>query len=219
MATTASVSASTTSIEMPLPQGVDFERLPVVQAPTCKYGDNGKWLAQPRTNWAPIAESVVRSWHPGEGYAPDSCAYLVRTLCAPDLDGQPGDEVIAEIRYRVPRLTIGELPSERLSCASKKRVEKGVLVALSPPNSERAEWTFVASLGHTITGPEVESGYSLAINHFVQLPRGGRGVFTHAINPGFSDEFELVLGLERGSWSFRTLASRTVPPERRRQHE
>ncbi len=218
-ATTGSISSSATTTEADALQRLEFERWPVVSTPTCNYGADGKWVTQQRVNWTPIAESVVREWEPGEGYAPDSCVYVVRTMCAPDLDDKPGDEVIAELRYRVPPVTIADVPSERPSCASKERFEKGILVVLSPPNAERAEWTFVASLGHTITGPEVEGGYSLAINHFVQLPNGGRGVFIHAINPGFSDEFESVVILDRGGRTFRTLASRVVPPARRRQRE
>ncbi len=226
-ATTALSSATATTVpsfaitttEADALQRLEFERLPVLATPSCEYGANGKWLTQPRSRFAPIAESVVRAWNPGDGHAPDSCVHLVRTHCAPDLDDQPGDEVIAEVRYFVPPMTTGDTTSAPLRCGSKERYDKGILVVLSPPSAERAEWVFKATLGWTSTGPEVEGGYSLAINHFVQLPNGRRGVFVHAINPGFSDEFEQVLEFGREDRLFRTLAPRPVPPERRRQRE
>lgn len=85
IATNTSDRSPTATPEANALEDQELDRLPVIPTPNCQYGSNGKWKTQSRALWAPIAHSVVHQWNPGDGYAPDSCVYLVRTLCGVDL--------------------------------------------------------------------------------------------------------------------------------------
>ena len=150
----------------------------------------------PRGSWKPILSAVRRHWEGEASYVP-GCVSQVTLLCAPDLDGVPGTEALAQIDYHI--LINGES-----NCATKRldnMWQMSVLVALSPPG-QRANWSVRGFVGY----PRFEAdngGTETSVLGFVRLP--SREVALHTSD--YSDPgdcgpgtFENVVVLRKGKW-------------------
>lgn len=193
---------------------LNFDGLPPVAAAACAGGGHKAFVPQPRSLWAPIVNAVRSAWPERDEYPPNSCIRGVRTRCAPDLDGKPGTELLAEISYRLVQDGVPERERPlRPSCASDQRVPQAVVVALSPPTPERREWLSLGIVGYAVRGIG-EGGTVIRLKRFVRLPQGAVAVHARAFTEGFSEQEEVLLTYPEASGTWRTVSTRRLPDAR-----
>jgi len=175
-----------------LPLDADFNGLPVIAPAECGAGGARTFVPLPRQRWIAVLDAAAGAWPVGL-YMPRECVRTVRARCAPDLDGRPGPETLIEIAYRVPiDGVIATAQPFYPSCSSKERSDETVIVAMSSPVAPASAWTFSGIVGFARHGTG-EGGLDLTILSFVRLPNGTTGVHAHAVQPGFSMRYDLVL--------------------------
>jgi hypothetical protein len=130
------------------------------------------------------------------------------------LDGKPGTEVLAEISYRLVQDGVSEIERPLSpSCASGQRVPQAVIVALSPPTSERREWLSLGIVGFAVRGIG-EGGTVIRPKRFVRLPDGAIAVHARAFDEGFSAQTEVLLTYAEEGGTWRTASTRRLPDAR-----
>jgi hypothetical protein len=190
---------------------LDFESLPSIAAPPCSQGNRNGFRPSPANEWKRLLEPIQRGWHPGDGYAPAACIRSVRTRCAPDLDGTPGDEVLVEVSYRVPQVHWTDDGKEvHPSCTARDWVwDLTAIVALRPPVANTTDWAFRGVVGFAVRATG-EGAREIRFRRFVRLPDGRAGVFARSLTPGFSEEDDVILVYDQDSWAWPVATSRRV---------
>ena len=151
---------------------MDFDSLPPAITGACPHGDP-KWRAWSRGAWKPLLAGARRIWTEAEGneYSPRSCVESVAVSCAPDLDGDGGDEVLATISYRI--LLNGEQRCHAKD--SNGYWDMTALVALSPPAAGASEWVPKGLVGYPRFTAD-NGGAETEVTGFVRLPSGEVGL-------------------------------------------
>jgi hypothetical protein len=191
---------------------LDLDHLPSVTPAQCSEGGAGvSRPALPAVRKA-VLQTIQAGWPEQDDYSPRGCKCmgLVQVACGPDLDGAPGNEVLAEVSYRIPQEGVSETESPlRPTCSSNERVDQTVVVALSPPAPDRPGWTLLGVVGFSVRGAG-EGGTVIKRKRFLRLPDGTTGIYARAFTPGFTDQNDVVLVYSKDDWHWRTAALRPV---------
>jgi hypothetical protein len=156
---------------------LDFESLPPVVSDACPESAPGQSRPLPRTSWPPVLDAIKRAWpaNPGGGEIPgperSPCITQIRLSCAPNLDGLPDRDILAEISYRF-------LLNSEKNCATKNLLDvwdMKAVVTLSPPAADRKTWKPRGIVGYPQCMADVCPGYD-TITGFVLLPSGEVGI-------------------------------------------
>ncbi len=130
----------------------------------------------------------------------------IRLSCAPDLDGAPGAELLAEIEYYIYRTECSSPEPNGLSWSSSLAI-----VALSPAKAG-SDWKAHGLLGYrAFDASGIEGGARLEIAGFSRMPSGETAVRARALTDagdcggGVVDQ---LLLLSSDDW--RVVAARTV---------
>lgn len=205
--------ATTTKPPRAEASSLDPERLPRLTPAPCREGGTTAFRAAPRDRAEAILDAIRRAWPEREPYVPRTCIGAVRTRCAPDLDGKPGNEVLAEVPHRVLVDGVNDSGAPvRGTCTSKEWAwDQTLLVALTPPAADGGEWTCLGVVGYSVNAAG-EGGTTIRIDDFVRLPDGRTGVSARARTPGFTDEHSIVLVPSQEDWFWRTAVTHRVDP-------
>jgi hypothetical protein len=161
---------------------LDFDTLPPLNPASCPESPSGKFTALARASWRPFLDGAKAAWPPNRGGdipGPLSCIKSVRVACAPDLDGLPGREVLAEVSYRI-------LLNSVKDCATTEIVDAWdmvAVVALSPPEAGRTAWRPRGVVGYPQCNADVCPSHD-TITGFVLLPSGETGVRVSVLSTG-----------------------------------
>ena len=193
---------------------LDLESLPSIAAPACSQGSRNGFRPWPANEWKRLLEPIRQGWHPGDGYTPETCIRSVRTRCAPDLDGAPGDEVLVEVAYRVPQIHWSDDGKEvRPSCTARDWVwDLTAVVALRPPTESATDWVFRGVVGF-VRRSTGEGAREIRFKRFVRLPDGRAAVYARSLTPGFTEQDEVILVYDPDSWWWPVATSRPVVSE------
>lgn len=183
--------------------------MPVVTPAACSQGGKTAFSPVPRVGWQRVLDAVGRAWPEGS-QPPKHCVRWIRARCAPDLDGDAVPEVLVEIAFFAAQDGVLETEQPlRPPCSSRDRVDHAPIVAMSPPSGPGAEWSLRGIVGYARNGLG-EQGLELTIRRFVRLPNGATGIYAHAAQPGFTQEYELVIASD-GTSEWPNVAARPVP--------
>jgi hypothetical protein len=158
------VPPATASSDVQRVEPLDPTALPAVRPGPCAAVGRGKVRrVLSVSERGPLLEAARAAWE-ADWMAPIGCVEQVSVSCAPDLDGTPGPEVVAEIRYL----------AGTEDCATARR--RGVssthaLLAFVPPSPDSSAWHSLGLIGYSrfdVGG--VESPATTEITGFVRLP-------------------------------------------------
>lgn len=153
---------------------IDFDTLPPLNPPSCPESPSGKFTPLARASWRPVLDGATAAWPPNRGGdipGPLSCIKSVRVACAPDLDGLPGREVLAEVSYRL-------LLNSEKDCSTTDIAnawDMVAVVALSPPEAGRTAWRPRGVVGYPQCNADVCPSHD-TITGFALLPSGETGI-------------------------------------------
>ena len=185
---------------------LDLNALPGVFPEPCPMGGaSGRARSVPANQFSPIIVAARKAWdRPGAeipSLAPAGCVEAIRLSCAPDLDGAPGAELLAEIQYYIYRTGCSSPEPNGLSWSPSLAI-----VALSPAKAGSG-WKEHGLLGYrAFSAAGIEGGASMGIAGFYRLPSGetavraresldagdcGGGVFDHLLLPA-NDDWRVV---------------------------
>ena len=195
--------------DAPRSEELALDRLPSVEPVRCAEGGNGVWRGVFSSLRKPILEALEPRWAEMD-YAPRGCIGAVQALCAPELDGTPGDELLVKINYRVAQDGV-QTSADPLQppCNSPERVDPSVVVAISPPAPGRVTWTPRGVVGFVVRGAG-EGGSVIEFKRFVRLPGGSTGVYAREFTPGFTKQEEVVLVYSKEQWFWETAHTRSI---------
>jgi hypothetical protein len=154
----------------PALDALDLEALPVALPVPCAWGKGRDVPASQRTR---VARAAVDAWpKPIDGQittiAPTGCVQRITLSCAPDLDGQEGAEVLAEIQYRVYTEHCGPVPEGVFEPNPSLAI-----VVLSPSKPGSTAFTARGLVGYeAFSAGGVEQGSLINGVQFVRLPNG-----------------------------------------------
>jgi hypothetical protein len=152
----------------PLEQ-MDLDSLPPVIPGACPQGGGKIGRAA-----KPLLAGIRPAWgEAGENeYTPGRCIDNVSASCAPDIDGDGGDEVLAQISYRIP---MGDAQGCRYKGSEGGYWNMTALVMVTPPAPGSTEWTPKGLIGYRRFDAE-DGGATTDVTGFVRLPSGEVGV-------------------------------------------
>ncbi|HEY5960439.1 MAG TPA: hypothetical protein VIV60_27990, partial [Polyangiaceae bacterium] len=187
---------------------IDIESLPPIPPEPCRDGVMGTTHAWPLSAMHPLVAASSKAFDETSECWPGKCVSSVTISCAPDLDDEPGGEVLAVIKCRVPRACP--------DCGTRANVEYSVLAAnvvLSPPTAGRSTWTergFVSCRENSDNEGYPES----KVEGYVRLPDGETAIVTVHSAAGGDDGRErctrILYGLRRGKWQALLSGNRSL---------
>lgn len=153
---------------------MDLDSLPPVIPGACPQGGDKKGRAWTRGVPKPLLAGARRAWTEAEGkeYSPGQCIDSVSVSCAPDIDGDGRDEVLAQISYRIP---MGDARGCRYKGSEGGYWDMTALVMVTPPASGGTEWTPKGLFGYRRFDAE-DGGATIDVTGFIRLPSGEVGV-------------------------------------------
>jgi hypothetical protein len=181
---------------------MEFDSLPPLLAEPCATSPMAASRQLPRGAWLPVLEAAKRAWPTDAGGGtvpgPGACVDQLTVTCAPNLDGVPGPEVLAEISYRI-------LVSAGRDCSTAQKSdawEMRAVVALSPPEAAGARWRTRGLVGYPRCTADVCRGDE-RLDGFVWLPGGHAGVRIAVTSSGGAcgfEEWKEIRTLREGAW-------------------
>lgn len=160
---------------------LDLNALPAVFPEPCPMGGaSGHARRAPANQFRPIIVAAREAWGKPDpetpsSLAPTGCVEAIRLSCAPDLDGAPGAELLAEIQYYIYRPECSSPEPNGLSWSSSLAI-----VALSPAKAGSG-WKAHGLLGYrAFSALGVESGALIETAGFRRMPSGETAVRVRA---------------------------------------